>query len=148
MNSPFRTKLAGARILVAMIFIVSGAFKLTHYAATLEMMRALGVWGSAALLPAATAIELGCGLALAAGWQTRWTSLLLAAYLVPVTLVFHRFWTLSGVGRQDQLIQFLKNCAIIGGLSLHALEQRVLNAFTGGTLVQISQGTRSGRRAG
>ncbi len=148
MDAPFRLKLTGARILVSAIFLVSGMAKLTHYSATLEVMRSMNLWGAGALLPAATAIELLGGLALATGWQTRWASLLLAAYLVPVTLAFHRFWAFSGVTRQSELIEFLKNAAIMGGLTLHALEQRVLDAFTGGTLVQLRNETRPQRRTG
>lgn len=148
MDAPFKLKLTGARILLAAIFLISGMAKLTHYSATLEVMRSMNLWGAGLLLPMATAIELLGGLALATGWQTRWASLLLAAYLIPVTLAFHRFWAFSGVIRQSELIEFLKNLAIIGGLSLHALEQRVLDAFTGGTLVQLRQETRPQRRSG
>jgi putative oxidoreductase len=36
--------------------------------------------------------------------------------MVPVTLVFHDFWALQGAAHQQQLVEFLKNVAIAGGL--------------------------------
>jgi uncharacterized membrane protein YphA (DoxX/SURF4 family) len=35
---------------------------------------------------------------------------------VPVTLTFHAFWHYTGAEQQGQIINFLKNLAIIGGL--------------------------------
>jgi uncharacterized membrane protein YphA (DoxX/SURF4 family) len=36
--------------------------------------------------------------------------------MIPVTLVFHRFWGVAGAEQQMQLINFLKNLSIMGGL--------------------------------
>lgn len=137
MQTPFRRRLSAARVLMAMVFVFSGIGKVLHYTSTLEVMEGLGVRGAALLLPLATAIEIGGGLALALGYEVRWTSLLLAAYLVPVTLVFHRFWAYSGATRQAELVEVLKNLSIIGGLAMTSLYQRVLEAFTGGTLIEL-----------
>jgi putative oxidoreductase len=41
-------------------------------------------------------------------------------WLVPVTLVFHNFWAVPAAQQQDQMINFLKNVAIIGGLLVTA----------------------------
>jgi putative oxidoreductase len=41
---------------------------------------------------------------------------LLAAFLVPVTLIFHGFWNYVGAEQQMQMANFLKNIAIMGGL--------------------------------
>jgi len=35
---------------------------------------------------------------------------------VPVTLVMHRFWAYEGTAQMEQMFNFLKNLAIIGGL--------------------------------
>jgi putative oxidoreductase len=64
------------------------------------------------------AIEVGGGLLLILGKQTRWAALALAAFVVPVTLVFHAFWSADAASFQDQLTHFLKNVAIFGGLLL------------------------------
>jgi len=127
---------------MALIFLISGASKLLNYATTLEVMRSMGVMGAAALLPIATAIEILGGIALVTGFQLQWSSLLLAAYLVPVTLVFHRFWAFSGVTRQVELVELLKNTSIMGGLVMISLYQSVLQAFTGGTLIELKRDSR------
>jgi putative oxidoreductase len=52
------------------------------------------------------------------GWQARWASLALAAFIVPATLVFHAFWNADAASFNDQLTAFLKNAAIFGGMLL------------------------------
>jgi putative oxidoreductase len=37
-------------------------------------------------------------------------------YLIPVTLVMHNFWAAPAAEQQNQIINFLKNVAILGGL--------------------------------
>jgi putative oxidoreductase len=48
--------------------------------------------------------------------------LILALYLVPVTLLCHNFWAYHGMDQQMQMINFLKNLAILGGLLALASE--------------------------
>jgi putative oxidoreductase len=37
-------------------------------------------------------------------------------YLIPVSLVMHNFWAYAGMERVDQMMHFLKNLSIMGGL--------------------------------
>jgi uncharacterized membrane protein YphA (DoxX/SURF4 family) len=46
----------------------------------------------------AIAVELAGGLSLLLGFRARWGALLLAAFLIPVTLIFHDFWPASNPG--------------------------------------------------
>lgn len=41
-----------------------------------------------------------------------------ALFLIPVTLLFHAFWSADAASFQNQLTQFLKNAAIFGGMLL------------------------------
>lgn len=103
-----------ARILLAQIFVVAGATKLgAGYAATQGYMESLGVPG--ALLPLAIALELGGGLALIAGFFTRWVALALAGFSLLTAVIFH-----SNLADQMQAILFMKNLALAGGLLLLA----------------------------
>lgn len=68
------------------------------------------------LLPLAIAAEIGGGLALLVGWQTRWAALGLVLFLIPTTLIFHHFWDLPEPEHAAQRIQFSKNLAVMGGL--------------------------------
>lgn len=103
--------LAGRICLVA-IFFVSGISKITGWSETSGYMQAKGLPIVPVLLALAIAVELGGAAAVALGLRARWGALLLAAYLVPVTLVFH--------GTPDQRIQLLKNLALFGGLLMVA----------------------------
>jgi putative oxidoreductase len=105
-----------ARVLLAHIFILSGLHKIVAFAATQIYMQSAGVPAAKFFLVLAIAIEVLAGAGLLLGWATRASGLLLAAFLVPVTLVFHAFWNFTGVEQQQQLVEFMKNLAIMGGL--------------------------------
>jgi putative oxidoreductase len=64
----------------------------------------------------AALVELIGGASVLLGWKARWGALALIAYLVPVTLVFHNPAGLEGMAAQMEVVQFLKNLAIAGGL--------------------------------
>ncbi len=100
-----------SRILIAAIFLVSGVEKLFAFAPTMDAMAAHGMHMPAMFLVLAILVEIGGGLSLLLGYYPRLGALVLALYLVPVTLVFHR-----ALGDPGQAVQFAKNVAIIGGL--------------------------------
>jgi putative oxidoreductase len=104
--------LAG-RILLALIFLLSGIDKVVHYAATLGDMTKAGLPFPEVLLIASIIIEIGAALAIIAGWKTRWAAAALVLWMIPVTLVFH-----NPGGGQEQMAHFMKNVAITGGLLL------------------------------
>ena len=101
-----------ARVLLAQIFLIAGFGKLgAGYAGTQGYMEAMGVPGM--LLPLVIALEIGGGLALIAGFMTRWVALALAAFAVASAVLFH-----ADFGDQMQTIMFMKNLAMAGGLLL------------------------------
>lgn len=102
-----------ARIFLGQIFLVAGIGKIAAYAGTQAYMAAMGVPG--ALLPLVILLEVGGGLAIIAGWQTRWASIALALFTIAAALIFHR-----NFADQIQQIMFMKNIAITGGFLLLA----------------------------
>jgi putative oxidoreductase len=102
--------LAG-RILMALIFLMSGIEKFVHYSGTLGYMTKAGLPFPQVLLVASGVVETACALALIAGWKTRWAALALVVWMIPVTLIFH-----NPAAGQDAMIHFMKNVAITGGL--------------------------------
>ena len=102
------TELLG-RILLGVLFLVSGASKITSYASVASYMTAAGV--SSMWLPLATVTELFGALAIVLGWQTRWAAALLAGYSLLAALLFH-----ANVADPVQSVMFLKNVSIAGGL--------------------------------
>ncbi len=102
-----------ARILLAHIFVLAGMNKIMGYAGAQGYMEMMGVPGI--LLPLVIILELGGGLALVVGWQARWVAYALAGFSVISALIFH-----NNLADQVQMIMFMKNLAIAGGLLLLA----------------------------
>jgi len=96
------------RLLLSAIFLHEAWAKLTGYAMTIAYMQAFGVPG--AVLPLAIGFELGCGLMILFGFQTRIAALMLAGFCVATALLFH-----TKLGDRNQLLHFEKDLAIAGG---------------------------------
>ena len=95
------------RVLIAVLFVLSGWSKIGGYAGTQGYMQSAGVPGG--LLPLVILLELGGGLAIIAGFYTRVVALLLAGFTVLAALLFH-----TGAD-QIQQIMFMKNLGLAGG---------------------------------
>jgi putative oxidoreductase len=109
------TTLAG-RILIAVIFLISGFFKVGGYAQIVGYAAAMHLPAPGLAIAAAAAVELACGLAILAGFKTRVAAWLLFLYLIPVSFIFHNFWAVQGQEQQMQMVNFLKNVAIMGAM--------------------------------
>jgi len=68
------------------------------------------------------AVKVGAGTLFSLGKLPRLSALTLAASIVPTTLAGHRFWEADGSAKQGQLIHFLKNLGLLGGLLLAAVD--------------------------
>jgi len=97
------------RVLMSVIFLTAGVSKIGAYAVTQAYMESMGVPG--AMLPLVIALEVGAGLGVLLGWQTRISAFLLAGFSVLSALIFH-----ADFGDQMQSILFMKNLAMAGGL--------------------------------
>ena len=106
--------LAG-RILLAVIFILSGFDKITGYDGTAGYM-ATKLPMVSILLPLTILVELGGGILLAIGYKARWAALALAGFTILAALVFHNFWAVEAAQKMGQQINFMKNIAIAGGM--------------------------------
>jgi putative oxidoreductase len=116
MNSTSDITTLSGRILIAVIFLISGFFKVGAYAQMVGYATAVHLPAPGAAIAAAAAVELGCGLAILVGFRTRFAAWLLFLYLLPVSYFFHNFWAVQGQEQQMQMVNFLKNMAIMGGL--------------------------------
>ncbi|BCG89160.1 MULTISPECIES: DoxX family protein [unclassified Mesorhizobium] len=103
------------RILLAVIFLLSGFGKLTAISGTAAYFGGLGLPAPTATAVIVGLIELLGGLAVLVGFQTRLAAWVLAVFTVATGLVAHTGWA-----DQMQMIQFLKNLAITGGFLLLA----------------------------
>ena len=116
------------RLLMSAIFLHEAWSKVAGYAMTRLYMQSFGV--PAELLPLAIGFELGCGLLILFGYQTRIAALLLAGFCVATAILFH-----TRFADRNQLLHFEKDLAIAGGFlmvfalgsgawSIDALRQR------------------------
>jgi len=105
-----------ARILIAAIFIMSGIAKLTDPAGTAEHMVKAGIPAADSLVYVAAFAEIAGGIAVLFGFLTRLAGVGLIILMIITTIAFHHFWTLTGDEQKAQMINFMKNLAIIGGL--------------------------------
>lgn len=105
------------RAALALIFLFN-AFGLVDQTRAANELAAHGA--PAALVPTlmltGRALQLVAGIALVVGWHERLAALLLAGFLIPATLTAHDFWAYHGPELQGQLVNFLKNVAMFGGL--------------------------------
>lgn len=108
------TALAG-RVLLALIFVLSGINKITSFDGTLGYMTSAGLPMANVLLVLTILVELGGGLLIVLGLKTRWIALLIFLFLIPVTLVFHNP-SANPAQAQQQMIHLLKNLSIMGGM--------------------------------
>jgi putative oxidoreductase len=100
-----------ARILLALIFVLSGLGKLGALQGTEGYMQAMGVPGI--LLIPTIAFEIGAGLMVIIGYQTRVTAFLMAGFCLVTGAIFHHNFS-----DQIQMIMFLKNISMAGGFLL------------------------------
>lgn len=97
------------RVLLALMFIMSGFSKIGGYAATQGYMEAFGVPG--ALLPLVIIVEVVGGIAIALGWYTKLAAFALAGFTLVAAVLFH-----NNFADQMQMILFMKNLSVAGGL--------------------------------
>jgi putative oxidoreductase len=99
------------RLLIGVPFAMSGLSKLAAYGPTTEMIVAVGLPAPALAYAVAIIVELGGGLLLIVGYQARAAALVLALFSIATALSFH-----SNFADQNQMIHFLKNVMMAGGL--------------------------------
>jgi putative oxidoreductase len=102
------------RILYSIIFLAAVPGHFTSQ--TIGYAAAQGVPLANIAVPASGILALIGGLSIVLGYKTRWGAIALIAFLAPVTMMMHNFWTVTDpMMHQMQLAMFMKNVALIGG---------------------------------
>lgn|SRR5215510_1174057 len=106
-----------ARCLLALIFLLNAVGVIDQAKPAQELMeRGVPAPVVPLLMWAGRMLQLAASVALLYGVWQRVAALALIAFLVPATLTAHPFWLDHTSARQLQLINFMKNLAMIGGL--------------------------------
>jgi putative oxidoreductase len=111
MNDSTRYLPFAGRALIGAVFFMSGLNKLAAYGATTAMIAAVGLPVPPVAWLVAVIVEAGGGQLLLLGFRARLVALVLAVFVVATALFFHR-----NFADQNQIIHFLKNLIIVGGL--------------------------------
>lgn len=109
------------RTMIALVFLGSGIGKLPDFDATLVNMVDHGLPVASMLLVLSIAIEIMCALSIMIGWKSAIAASVLFVWMIPVTLVFHGFWSMPAERQAVEMAMFMKNVAIMGGLVLVAV---------------------------
>jgi len=104
------------RILIALIFILSGFGKIAGFEGTAGYIASKGLPLPQLLTIVAILIELGGGLMLVLGWKARWAAAAMLVFTALAALIFHNFWAVPPDQAQNQMIHFMKNISMMGGL--------------------------------
>jgi len=115
---PIAPVVVAGRVLLALIFIVAGFGKLTGLEGTAGYIASKGLPMPSLLAFGAGVLELVGGIALAIGFQARWSALALAVFTLVATFIFHNYWAMPAEQQMIQQLMFMKNLAITGGLLL------------------------------
>ena len=107
-----------ARLLLATLFLIFGWRKLKDFSGTVSQMAQLGVPVPILAAGVATFMELPIAFAVAIGAFTRPSALLMFFYTLGTALIGHRYWTMTGSERIDNMDGFYKNLGIMGGFLL------------------------------
>ena len=104
------------RILLAVLFVPAGIGKLTGFAGTVGYIGSVGLPLPQLGAALAIVVELGLGLALLAGFKTRFAAAVLALFTLAASFFFHNYWALPAEKAFVNQLMFWKNIAIAGGL--------------------------------
>jgi putative oxidoreductase len=105
------------RVLFSLIFIISS---FGHFSKqTISYAASQGVPLASLAVPLSGVLALAGGLSILLGYRARLGAWLIAIFLVPVTLLIHKFWGIADpVAAQMQQIMFFKNVTMLGGALL------------------------------
>lgn len=105
------------RVMLALIFVLAGVGKISDPVGTVGYMQSVGL--PSILLWPTIALEVLGGLAIIVGYKVRYAAIALAGFSVVSALLFH-----NNFADKMQMIMFMKNIAMAGGLLLLATSAR------------------------
>lgn len=105
------------RFLFALIFLMSSP---NHFSRqSIAYASSQGVPLAWLAVPFSGILALLGGLSILIGYRTKMGAWLIVLFLVPVTLMLHKFWGISDPAQaQMQMIMFMKNVSMLGGALL------------------------------
>ncbi|CAI8896273.1 DoxX family protein [Pseudomonas donghuensis] len=107
-----------ARILLMILFVMSGWSKLTGFDGTVDYLASLGAPLPAVAAAVAVVMEFFVAIILILGFYTRPLAFLFALFVIGTAVIGHPFWNMVDPAKAANTVQFFKNMSIVGGLLL------------------------------
>ncbi|MDY7533263.1 DoxX family protein [Pseudomonas sp. Bout1] len=107
-----------ARILLMILFIITGWGKLTNFDGTVTYMSSLGAPMPMVAAGIAVVMEFFVAIVIILGFYTRPLAFLYILFVLGTSLIGHHFWTMVDPERSANMIHFFKNISIMGGFLL------------------------------
>lgn len=105
------------RLLFAAIFVMGGASLFSKQ--TVGYAASQGVPLAAIAVPLSGVLAISGGLSILLGYRAKLGAWLIVLFLIPVTLMMHKFWTVTDpMMAQIQMVMFMKNVSMLGGALL------------------------------
>ncbi|KJK07685.1 MULTISPECIES: DoxX family protein [Pseudomonas] len=107
-----------ARILLMILFVMSGWSKMTGFDGTVGYLESLGAPMPTVAAGVAVIMEFFVAILLILGFYTRPLAFLFALFVIGTAVIGHPFWNMVDPARAANSVQFFKNLSICGGLLL------------------------------
>ncbi|WP_327440448.1 DoxX family protein [Pseudomonas donghuensis] len=107
-----------ARILLMILFVMSGWSKLTGFDGTVDYLASLGAPLPTVAAAVAVVMEFFVAIILILGFYTRPLAFLFALFVIGTAVIGHPFWNMVDPAKAANTVQYFKNMSIVGGLLL------------------------------
>ena len=105
------------RFFFALIFLIAAPNHFTR--PTIAFSASQGVPMASIAVPLSGVLAIAGGLSILLGYRAKLGAWLIVLFLIPVTLMLHKFWTVQDpMMAQIQMILFMKNVSMLGGALL------------------------------
>jgi putative oxidoreductase len=104
------------RISLASMFLLAGFNKIGGFDGTAAYIASVGLPLPKLLTGLAIIVEVVGGLALVIGFKARLAALVLAGFTLVASYFFHNFWLMAADQQAVNMLMFMKNIAVTGGM--------------------------------
>jgi len=106
------------RVLLALMFILSGFGKFTDIQGTAGFIASGGLPAPAVLAVLVAALEMFGGIALVVGFRVHLVGPALALFTLAASVIFHAYWAVPAEQQFVTQLLFMKNLSVAGGMLL------------------------------
>jgi putative oxidoreductase len=108
------------RLVFGGYLLFSGLNHFMSHGTMAQYAAAKGVPAADAAIVVSGLLLLLAGVSFVLGWRPTWGIAATVVFLIPVTWMMHNFWAVSGAERVGEMVNFMKNIALLGATLMFA----------------------------